>query len=375
VLKQSDDVLSARALNRASLERQLLLRRSDFAPARIIEWLVGMQAQATTPPYFGLWSRLERFTRDDLSRLIQEREVVRAPLMRATIHMVTARDFQAFNPLLQPVLTRMFFSGSPYGRQVKDIDIDAVLAASRTLITEKPRTNTELGNLLRESWPGYDAKSLGSAVQFLVPVVQVPPRGVWGVGGKSAWTTAESWLGQPINSGAPLDDMVQRYLAAYGPATVMDIQSWCGLTRLGEVVERLRPGLCTFRNEKGKELFDLPDAPRPHPDTPAPVRFLGEYDNALLGYADRARWIDEAHSKNALFTNSGSLHGTALIGGFVRATWIIKQEKTQANLEIQPFLRLSKAQREEVEEEGLRLLDFAVPGGGRSGVTFLPPES
>jgi hypothetical protein len=359
--KQSGDVLDARALNRATLERQLLLRRNELTAAQAIEWLVGMQAQATTPPYFGLWSRLTGFTHDDLSRLIQERHVVRTPLMRGTIHMVTARDYQMLNPLMQPVLTRMFYSGSPYGRQVKGVDMEAVLSASRAWIAEKPRTNTELGNLLRERWPDYDAKSLGSAVQFLVPVVQVPPRGVWGVGGKAAWTTADSWLGEPVRDNAQLDDLVLRYLAAYGPATVMDVQSWSGLTRLAEVVERLRSRLRTFRNEKGKELFDLPEAPLPDPDTPAPVRFLGEYDNALLGFADRTRFIDAEHSRHAIFANSGPLHGTVLVDGLVRATWIIKPAEPKATLEIQPFLRLRAKDLKEVEEEGTRLLTFAVP--------------
>ncbi len=156
----------------------------------------------------------------------------------------------------------MFWTGSPFGRAIDGVDTDALVAMVRELIEERPRTRAELRPLLAERWPDHDSDAL-SAIGYLLPVVQVPPRGVWGQSGQATWTTAESWLGRPLDAEPSIDDLVVRYLAGYGPAAVMDIQAWCGLTKLKEVVERLRPRLRVYRDEAGRELFDVPDAPLP----------------------------------------------------------------------------------------------------------------
>src|SRR5215472_9335850 len=294
------DPLSTQALNRALLARQRLLAQTPLAAdtgraahvLRLVEHLAGLQAQAPFPPYYGLWSRLDGFRPEDLAELITGRQVVRIALMRGTIHLVSAVDCLTFRPLLQPVLEQGL--RTLLTRQLKGVDTQALAATGRALVEEKPLTFSELGGLLSDTWPDHPANWLAQGVRALVPLVQVPPRAVWGRAGQSLHTSAEAWLGRPLDGAPSLDDLFERYLAAFGPATVADAQAWSGLTRLREVAERLRPRLRTFRDPAGTELFDLPDAPRPSPDTVAPVRLVAEFDNLILSHADRSRSIGEA---------------------------------------------------------------------------------
>jgi Winged helix DNA-binding domain len=309
-------VLGMRALNRALLERQMLLHRCARPEIEVIEHLVGMQAQVPRDPYMGLWSRMEGFNPDELARLITERRVAHSPLMRATIHLATAHDCVALRPPMQPVLNRTLKGA--FGRRLAGVDLDALTDAGRVLLGVQPRTFAELRLLLGEQWSDYDPAALGYAISYLVPLVQVPPRGLWDASGQATWTTTEAWLGRPMETDPSPDEMVMRYLAAFGPASVNDIQAWCGMIRLREVVERLRPGLLTFRDECGRELFDLPDAPRP--DTPAPPRFLPHYDNVFLSHADRTRIISDEHRKR-IGTDNGLL-SAVLVDGFIAATWV-----------------------------------------------------
>jgi hypothetical protein len=326
-----------------------------------------MQAQVPNSPYVGLWSRLEGFRPNQLADLITQRRAVRLGIMRNTIHLVTAPDCIALRPLFSPVLERGLRS-SPFGRKLVGMEMPQLIRYATRLMKEKPRTLAELAPLLHSRWPDRDATSLAYAVRHLAALVQVPPRGVWGRSAQATVTTAELWLGQPLARKPSMDSLILRYLAAFGPATVADMSGWSGLTALRSVVERLRPRLRTFIDERGRELFDLLDGPRPDPDTPAPPRFLPEYDNLLLGHHDRTRVIDHAY-RHVIFI------GTLLVDGFVQGTWVIKREADAATLTIEPLRRLAKAEHTAVAEEGERLVDFAAAGAAKRDVRIMAVAS
>ena len=331
-------------MNRALLERQLLLRRYAMPAAEAIEHLVGLQAQAPLAPYVGLWSRLDGFTHGELADLMRSRAAVRTHLMRVTIHLVTARDCLALRPLLQPVVARGVRGDFPGG----------LADAARELLDERPHTRAELARRLAERWPDHDASALALAASLLVPAVQVTPRGVWGSSGAPAWATIERWLGAPLLADPPpVDRLMLRYLAAFGPATPSDARTWSGLPGLAAVFERLRPRLRAFRDEDGRELLDLPDAPRPDPDTPAPPRLLGEYDNVLLSHADRRR-INALGKIVPLPPGNGATRGTFLVDGYFAGTWRIDD----GALALEPFWALADADAEALRAEADALLAF-----------------
>lgn len=356
--RSSAELLSERALNRALLARQLLLHRSSEPATAAIEHLVGMQAQAPNAPYIGLWTRLDGFRIEDLAEAITGREAVRATLMRGTIHLVTARDCRTLRPLMQPLLDRAAQTISTDGRLG---DVAEILAAARTLLDEQPRTVAELRELLGARWPDRDPAAMASTARYLLPLVHVPPKGVWGRSGQARMTTVEAWLGREVDHDARLDDMVPRYLAAFGPASVKDMQTWSGLTGLREVVQRLRPRLRTFRDAHGAELFDLPDAPLPDPDEPAPVRLLPEYDNCLRSHTDRRRIMSDEHRGVLTASKNDSPMPAFLVDGFVRGTWKLKITRTAATVLLEPFSRLSRTDSATVVEEADRLLAFVAP--------------
>jgi hypothetical protein len=365
------EMLSMRALNRALLERQMLLRRSSMGASRVIEHLVGIQAQVPNAPYLALWARLEDFRHEALTSLITTRRVVRIALMRSTIHMVTARDCLQLRPLLQPVIDRGL-RGS-FGKALKGVDLAALAAAARAIVDEQPRTLNDIGSRLKKRWRDRDAFALGYAARAVVPLVQVPPRGIWGKRGVAARTSAERWLGRPLASKPSPDKLLLRYFGAFGPASVLDAQTWSGLTALREVIDRLRPRLRAFRDERGNELFDLPSAPRPDPATAAPTRFLPEFDNVLLAHLDRSRIVPPEHRWKAL--GSGALMtGTVLIDGFVGARWKIQEERRAATLTIEPLGPVTKQDRARVLEEGTRFLAFAASNAATSDIRFRDPR-
>ena len=423
--------LSLRALNRATLARQLLLDRSALTPAQAITHLAGLQAQAPLAPYVGLWTRLAAFRPDHLENLLNERGVLRAHLMRNTVHLVTTADYLKFRPLFQPPMDRALAGN--WGRRLTGVDLAELREVAAVLLAETPLTRVALARALAPRWPGHDPAALAHAASHLLPLVQVPPRGLWHQSGPAAFMLASAWLGgrtpaafmlasawlggrapaappapggtpdnpgprgmpdyhapvspsvtsissvppaavsPPAPAGLAAEELVLRYLAAYGPASVADIQAWSGLTRLREVTERLgAPPSARLRplaGPDGAALLDLADAPAtPDPDTPAPPRFLPEYDNLLLSYAERSRVIP--HSRPVpLPPGNGASGGTLLVDGCWRADWKIVKE--QGVLEVRPFVPLSAADRDAVAAEGQRLLGFVRPADAARDVRFV----
>ncbi|WP_406179913.1 winged helix DNA-binding domain-containing protein [Streptomyces canus] len=422
----SAPVLSPRALNRATLDRQLLLRRSGLSAKAAVGHLLGLQAQNVKPPYYALAARLDGFAPEELSKLMADREVVRIVTMRSTIHTHTAEDCLTLRPLVQPARDRELIN---FRKGLQGVDLDRLAVLARELVEAEPRTMKQLREALLAEWPDADPQALAIAARCKLPLVQVTPRGLWGRSGQVALTTAEHWLGRPAGpasagpapagpasagpasagpapagpapagpasagsasagpapagpaSAGPapaspastgptpagptstgpasteptLDATVLRYLAAFGPASVKDMQTWAGLTRLRDAFERLRPRLRTFRDENGVELFDLPDAPRPAEDTPAPPRFLPEFDNLLLSHADRTRVVPKEYWGRSWQGNQA--YCTLLVDGFLAGVWKL----TGDTLVVQPFDRLTKAQQKDVTAEAQRMLATLHPG-------------
>jgi Winged helix DNA-binding domain len=324
---------------------------------RALEHLVGLQAQEPRVPYYALWSRLEGFDPHELGRMVLERKAVRLTLLRATVHLVTARDALRIRPLVQVVVERNH--NGAFGRRMGGADAGELAKAVRELLREEPLGARELGRRLVARGIGEDVEAIGNAARVYVPLVQVPPRGVWGAGGQAKYAPLDEWTGGEAGARASLQDLVLRYLAAFGPASVLDMQAWSGLTRLKAAFEALRPRLETFRDEDGREVFDLRDAPRPDPEMPAPVRFLGEYDNALLGFADRRRIIPEDFPWTTVL-EEGHFVSNLLVDGMLRGVWRIERDgKRRATLLIRLHGPVAKRERDEVGAEARRLIDFA----------------
>ena len=366
-------VLDRRALNRALLDRQLLLRRHRRPAMDALHHLVGLQAQSPDPPYIGLWSRLDGFAPDELSSLVTGRDAVRVTLMRSTIHLVTADDCLGLRPVLQPVLERGV--QATYGRRLAGLDLDALAAAGRAVVDAEACTFSTLGRRLAVDHPDRDPEALAMLVRTRVTLVQVPPRGLWGRSGPSAHTSAQAWLGRMHLDAPPTTDaIVLRYLAAFGPATVADAQKWSGLTRLREPLERLRPSLATFRDESGAELFDLPDAPRPDPDVPSPPRLLAGFDNVLLSHADRSRVLGDVDPK-VVMTPNGLVLGAVLLDGFVAGSWRMSRlttgkTGTGACVVVRTLRQARPADRAALAAEARALLTFAAPDRTPHDVRF-----
>lgn len=361
------EVLGDRALNRALLARQQLSRRGDIAPSVVLRRLVAMQAQVPAAPYIGMWARVDGFEPDSLSELITDRTAVRATLLRGTLHLVDAADYPMLRSSTLPMLRRVMAPGG-YGEALAGVDVDELLAVGAEVLRERPSTAAELRVVLGQRWPDHDAVALAMAVRTLVPLVHVPPRGLWGRSGQARMTPAADWLGVAPQSDDPRaladaqDELVLRYLAGYGPASVADAQSWSGLTGLGAAFDRVRDRLVEFADERGQRLFDLPDAPRPDAAERVRVILLPEYDNCLRGHKDRGRVMSDA-ARAALATRNDAPRPTVLVDGMVRGTWRTTTERKRTTLTVTAFERpLTVRESTAVRAEAERLLEFVAAG-------------
>jgi winged helix DNA-binding protein len=348
-------VLDTRALNRATLARQLLLDRAGIPVLDAVTHLCGLQAQEPQEPFVGLWSRLHAFDPAVLSDLLTGRRVVRTHLMRRTVHLLTSDDVLAWRSRHDPMLRQKILG--VYRRELAGVDLDELTTAGRAVLADgEPRSMAELGRAVVDRWPAAGQRPLGELlVAALLPMAQLPPRGLWRTKGGVRNALLSSWLGREIDPPAPEgtdpvgETLVRRYLAAFGPATTADLRAWSGVAGLPAAVAAVRDELTTFRDEAGRELLDLPDAPRPDPDTPAPVRFLPAFDNAILGYQYRTRIIDDAHRGLSVAGER-----VVLVDGRVAATWTTGD----GVVVVTPLRRFSRPEHDAVAEEGRELAAF-----------------
>jgi hypothetical protein len=354
----SVEVLSRAALSRATLARQMLLERVPMAPYDAVHHLVGLQAQTPQSWYLTLWSRLAAFDPITTGRLLEQRRLVRLPLMRSTLHLTTADDALVLRAFTQPTIDRGI--RGMWAQRLAGIDLAELAAEVRRFTDDEPRTPSDLLSHLDARWPRRERLALANAVRALVPLVQVPPRGVWRRNGAAKLAPLDGWVGRKVPASVEPEPIVERYLAAFGPASVMDAQAWSGVSRLREVFERLRSRLQTFRDEAGRELFDLPDAPRPDPQTPAPARFLPDFDNVLLSYADRSRFVTDA-DRTAFRYRDGPYPGMLMLDGTAVGQWHVRRDEGAATLLLRLVRPLSTDEERAVRDEADAMLRFTLP--------------
>jgi len=356
--------LTTLQLNRATLARQMLLSRESMAATAAVERLAGLQAQLARPPFVGLWTRLAGFRREDLIHPLRERKIIRATAMRGTLHLMSADDYVALRGALQPMLTKGM--QAILRERAQDLDMAVLRAEAREFFGGKPATFDALRNHLKAKNPQADERAMAYAIRMHLPLVQVPTDDAWACPAAADFSLADDWLGKkiPIEE-APAHTLVRRYLAAFGPATPRDAQVWSGLQSLRAVFEQMRPELATFRDERKRELFDLPDAPRPEADPP--VRFLPEFDSLVLAHDDRTRVIADEHRPKVTLKNL-QVRATYLVDGFVAGTWKVERKKKAATLVLEPFGKMGKKTLAELEREGEALLRFVEEDAHEMGV-------
>jgi hypothetical protein len=352
--------LTTRALNRALLARQMLLARQKRSIVDAVQHLVALQAQVARPPFVGLWSRLQTFSRAEMIALFQRRRLVRGTALRGTLHVMSARDFVALRGAMQPGMTALMMG--LLKQRASALDLKALDTIARAFFKKGTASFDALRSSIKERDPKADERAAAYAIRITVPMVQVPTDDdPWGFPTSAEFTLADAWLKTPIDTrDASAETLVLRYLAAFGPATVRDAQVWSALKPLAPVFERLRRKLVTFRDEKKRELFDVPDAPRPPGDTPAPARFVADFDNILLSHDDRSRIVPTEH-RSKVYSKNLIVPGTVLVDGFVAATWKVERKKRVATLVVRPFARLDRTTKADVEREGDALLAMVEP--------------
>jgi hypothetical protein len=354
------EVVNLRQVNRSYLARQMLLERHDISAHEAIDRLIALQAQDVMPPYVGLWSRLSTFEATTIETGLVDRSLVRATTLRPTVHLVTRKDLRQILPKMMPGYIRIAQSPNSLNGLFQRIPFQDVIDWGNKLFAEGDLGAAEMRDFARRDWPNEEPQLLASAVQWSLPVVQVPPRGLWKNNSRPRWDLAEQWLGQSLDHTYELDDLILRFIRAFGPIGTGDIQAWSGLTGLKEVVARLRPHLRVLHDESGRELLDDPDAAWPDAATPAPVRLLGAFDNLWLAHKNRERVLDDRFRLKIL--NNGVGRPTLLVDGFVAGRYRVRTKKSLSTLTIEPFRKFTPAERRDVVAESEKLLEFMEPG-------------
>jgi hypothetical protein len=361
-------VLSLRALGRATLARQLLLERHEFPVLKALERLVGLQAQLPRPPFIGLWSRLAEFRREELASALLARKIVRASLLRGTLHLFSASDYLTFRELLGPML----YAGAlaVLKDRAKGLDPRRLADEACALLSDEPKTFGEIRDFLLRQFPKADQRAMGHLVRMTLPLVQVPNSEAWAFPSIPDFALAEVWLKKPIRPNPKASgELVRRYLAAFGPASVTDFQTWSGLKAQKDAFAALASELVVFHDERGKELFDLPKAPRPDEGTEAPARLLPEFDNLVLSHADRRRFVADAHRKQ-VYLPGLRVAPTLLIDGVIAGTWKATRKGKTASLELTPFSALDKKTRATLSSEAEALIRFIEPDASAFELRF-----
>ncbi|MFN2521344.1 MAG: winged helix DNA-binding domain-containing protein [Candidatus Limnocylindria bacterium] len=359
-------MLSLRALNRALLARQFLLRREPLDVLTAIDRLAGIQAQWSPSPYIALWSRLERFAIDDLQRELEQRTVVKATLMRLTLHMVSAREYPNY------AVATTAGRRPPAAHAGRTLGVDVAGLRERVLAaTREPSSWTEIKAFIEGMAPPdllEGRYALLMATDLHGWMLSTPPSGSWRYFGGGRYVDAQAWL-RPFALPSPDEAttaVVERYLGAFGPASRADLASWSGIRLgrgLGPALVALAPRLCVFEDERGRTLYDLASAPRPDAGEPAPPRYLPKWDSTLLAYAPTARdrILPEPY-RGLLIGTNGDIRPTFLVDGMVAGTWeILRQKARQARLVLSPFDGVARAYRAKLVEEGERLVRFVEP--------------
>lgn len=350
------ETLNDRTLNRTFLARQMLLKREAATPVEAIERLDGLQAQEARPPFLALWSRLEGFQRDDLLKALADRTVVKATFTRGTLHLVSAVDYPAFRSTHASVLEAAML---PEMKEMAEVvPIPDLIAAAHRFLADGPATFTELRAELARRWPDLNERHMGYAVRLNLPLVATPDDSQWGGKAGAAFALADVWLGKTPAAEPDLVGVIRRYLAAFGPATVADIQTFTGFKGLKAVVEAM--DLVSYRNAAGKTLHDVQGGEITDGGALAPVRLLPDFDGVMLGHADRTRVISDDDRKR-LGNKNLRVPAVFLVDGFAAGNWSLAATKTKATLTAVPFGTLTKAAKEALTAEGEALLRFVAP--------------
>ena len=344
--------MTVRELNRAALARQCLLERQKTGVVDAVDRLGGLQAQEPRPPFVALWSRLEGFERDELGAALRKGQILRAMLFRATLHLVSRKRYAALRPTLDDVMTRAM-TGALKGRD-EGLDLAKVLPAAEKLVGKAPRTFNELRAELSSKFPKVNERALGYAVRTQLPLAMVATDDAWAFPRDAAFAPAGVRLRKP-----DLEQLVLFHLGAFGPASVADVQRWSGVKDLKPVLDGLREQLVTFKDGR-RELFDLPDAPRPGEDVEAPPRFLADFDSLVLAHDDRTRLIADKH-KPKIASRNLRIPAMVLWDGFAAGTWKIERKRGVATVTVTPFAKLPRGAAKAIEPEALALAGFAEP--------------